>query len=279
MVSPTPQIARGLFDAAPAAVRDFSPASVFDPKGVFPEDTLPKAAFQKDAFQKDAIQMDGRQERTERLRCRAARHGPRALEEVEVLELLLSRHTPANAAAPADVAAALLTRFGDLPRVFAATLPELALVVGQDTALEVKLAHDLALRMLELPLRTRDLLSSFEAVKRYLRASLAGATREAFHVLYLDSANRLIADEVMGEGTVNGAPVYPREVVRRALELGALNCCLVHNHPAGNSNPSKADLEITRQTVAAAKALGITVHDHYLVAGDEVRSFKALGAM
>ena len=108
---------------------------------------------------------------------------------------------------------------------------------------------------------------------------LAGRTREAFRVLFLDKANQLIADELMGDGTVDHAPVYPREVMRRALELAASACCLVHNHPSGSSTPSSADIEMTRQVVEAGRALGIAVHDHFLVAGDQVVSFRALGLM
>jgi DNA repair protein RadC len=112
-----------------------------------------------------------------------------------------------------------------------------------------------------------------------LRALLAGQARESFRVLFLDKANGLIADELMGDGTVDHAPVYPREIMRRALELNASACCLVHNHPTGNASPSSADIEMTRKVVEAGRALGILVHDHFLVGGDQVVSFKTQGLM
>jgi DNA repair protein RadC len=116
-------------------------------------------------------------------------------------------------------------------------------------------------------------------VTTYLRARLTALPREVFHVLFLDTKNQLIADELMGEGTVNHAPVYPREVVRRALELSASAVLLVHNHPSGDPTPSGADIEVTKQVVAAAKALGIQVHDHVIVGGDVVVSLKQQGLM
>ena len=116
-------------------------------------------------------------------------------------------------------------------------------------------------------------------VAAYLQASLGGQSRESFRVLFLDRGNGLIADELMGAGTVDHAPVYPREVVRRALELAACSCCLVHNHPSGDPNPSKADIEMTRLVVEACRALAVTVHDHFLVVGDQFVSLRALGVM
>ena len=182
---------------------------------------------------------------------------------------------------PALLAEALLARFGSLPRVFGATMPELALVVGDAVAIELTLLHDLVLRMLEFPMRKRCLLTSWAAVLAYLKVSLAGRTRESFRVLYLDKANQLIADELMGEGTVDHAPVYPREVAaaRALLELAASARLLVHNHPTGGSSPSNADIETTRRVVEAGRALGVAIHDHFLGAGDQVVSFKALGLM
>jgi DNA repair protein RadC len=209
------------------------------------------------------------------MRRRARDFGPRALDELDALALLLDRCTAARD--PGLAATALLARFGCTPRVLGATIPELARVVGHAVAADLKLAHDLMLRTLEFKVRQRPLLSSWDAVQTYLRALLAGQSREAFRVLFLDKANRLIADELMGDGTVDHAPVYPREVMRRALEFAASACCLVHNHPSGNSAPSSADIEMTRQVIEAGRALGISVHDHFLVAGDEVVSFRALG--
>lgn len=212
------------------------------------------------------------------LRRRLADQGPRALAEAETLELLLGHRATGNPH-PDFLAEALLARFGSLPQVFGATLSELSMVVGEPVAVELLLLRDLVLRLLDFPIRKRCLLSSWAAVRAYLKVSLGGRSREAFRVLYLDKANQLIADELMGEGTVDHAPVYPREVMRRALELAASACCLVHNHPSGSPNPSSADIEMTRRVVEAGRGLGVVIHDHFLVAGDEVVSFKALGLM
>jgi DNA repair protein RadC len=206
---------------------------------------------------------------------RTGRRPLSALAEEEVLALILARSAGPDAEA---LSVALLGRFGCLARVFGATLAELRPVAGE-AALDLRLIADLTRRVLEFEVRKRPLPTSWSAVNAYLKATLAGRSRERFRVLFLDKANQLIADELMGEGTVDHAPVYPREVMRRALELAASACCLVHNHPTGGATPSSADIDITRQVVAAGRAIGVAVHDHFLVAGDQVVSFKGLGLM
>jgi DNA repair protein RadC len=200
------------------------------------------------------------------------------MDEDEALARLLACCSP-ECAAPAWTAKALLARFGCWPRVMGATRADLAAVAGERVAADLGLVRDLLLRGLEFEVRKRSVLSSWAAVSAYLRASLAGAARESFRVLFLDKVNQLIADELMGQGTVDHAPVYPREIMRRALELNASACCLVHNHPSGNATPSSADIEMTRLVVAAGKTVNIAVHDHFLVGGDQVVSFKGLGLM
>ena len=125
--------------------------------------------------------------------------------------------------------------------------------------------------------RKRITISSWGAVLAYLKVDMGGCGRERFRVLFLDTKSQLIADEVMNEGTVAQAPVYPREVVRRALELDAVSVILVHNHPSGDPTPSGPDIDITKKVIAAAKPLGIAVHDHLVVGADGVVSFKAKG--
>jgi DNA repair protein RadC len=125
--------------------------------------------------------------------------------------------------------------------------------------------------------RKRIAISSWAAVLAYLKCDMGALGRERFRVLFLDHANQLIADEVMNEGSITHAPVYPREVMRRALELDAASVILVHNHPSGNPNPSSADISMTKQVITAGRALGIGVHDHIVVGADGVASFKALG--
>jgi DNA repair protein RadC len=198
--------------------------------------------------------------------------------EADALTLLLRRCSPA-CPDPSATAETLLQRFGCWPRVMGATLAELALATGEPVARDLKLVRDLLLRGLQFEVRKRSVLGSWGAIATYLRALLAGQARESFRVLFLDKANGLIADELMGDGTVDHAPVYPREIMRRALELNASACCLVHNHPTGNAAPSSADIDMTRMVVDAGRALGILVHDHFLVGGDEVVSFKTQGLM
>lgn len=197
--------------------------------------------------------------------------GPGALDDLEALEVLAGV-TPAQAAA-------LISEFGSLPEVCAADRAALCRKVPRPAADRLALAADLARRLLAAPLAQRCVLSNWSAVVGYLRLAIGARPREQFRVLYLDKRNRLIRDEVVGEGTVDHAPVYPREVVRRALELNASALVLAHNHPAADPTPSTADIDMTRQVVEAARALRIAVHDHIIVAGEGVASFKTLGLM
>jgi DNA repair protein RadC len=215
----------------------------------------------------------------ERLRERAAAGGLAALPDYEVLELLLFRSIPRGDVKP--LAKQLLTRFGSMGAVLGATPEELRTVsgVGEAVALDLKLLHEASLRVAKEQVARRPVISSWSALLAYVKAALAHEAREQFRVLYLDKKNQLIADEVMNRGTVDHAPVYPREVVRRALELSASAIILVHNHPSGDPTPSGADVDMTRQIVEAAKALRISVHDHLVVGRDGTASFKALGLM
>jgi DNA repair protein RadC len=201
-----------------------------------------------------------------------------ALDEEATLTRLLGRVVsgPERAELLAD---ALLSRFGGVGRVIGAPRADLARIVGEAVADDLGELHALLLRVLEHPLRRRPALASWTEVEAYLRARLRALPREAFHVLFLDVKNQLIADVRMGEGTTNHAPVYPREVVRQALAYSAHALLLAHNHPSGDPGPSTADIEMTRQIVVAAKALGIAVHDHLIVGGDQITSLKRLGLM
>ena len=212
----------------------------------------------------------------QRLRARAAISFA-ALPDYELLELLLARGLPRGDIKP--IAKALLARFGGLAGVLGATLEELKTIagVGQAAALDLKLVHEATVRMGRGEVRKRTAISSWTALLAYARVAMAGAPREQFRVLFLDKKNQLIADEVMNEGTVDHAPVYPREVMRRALELSSSAVILAHNHPSGDPTPSTADVEMTRQIVEAGRPLRITVHDHIVVGRDGVASLKALG--
>lgn len=215
----------------------------------------------------------------ERLRDRAIAGGLAALPDYELLELYLFRAIPRGDVKP--LAKALLARFGSVGAVLGATMAELQSVkgVGEAAALDLKLLHEAALRIAREPVARRTVITSWSQLLAYVKAALAHEAREQFRVLFLDKKNQLIADEMLGHGTVDHAPVYPREVVRRALELSASALILVHNHPSGDPTPSSADVDMTRQIVDAARALRVSVHDHLVVGRDGVASFKALGLL
>jgi DNA repair protein RadC len=215
----------------------------------------------------------------ERLRERASAGGLAALPDYEVLELLLFRSIPRGDVKP--LAKQLLARFGSLGAVLGATAEELRTVagVGEAVALDLKLLHEAGLRTAREQVARRPVISSWSALMAYVKAALAHEAREQFRLLFLDKKNQLVADEVMNRGTVDHAPVYPREVARRALELSASALILVHNHPSGDPTPSAADIDMTRQVVEALHPLRIAVHDHLVVGRDGVASFKALGLL
>jgi DNA repair protein RadC len=173
----------------------------------------------------------------------------------------------------------LLKRFGSFAEVVSASPTRLAEVAGLGEAAiaELKVVQAAAQRLVRGEINRREVLSSWSAVLDYCRGAMAFADREQFRVLFLDKRNQLIADEVQQEGTVDHTPVYPREVVRRALELSATAIILVHNHPSGDPTPSRADVEMTRSVIDAGKPFGIAVHDHIVVGKDGHASLKGLG--
>lgn len=213
----------------------------------------------------------------DRLRDRTRAGGFGGLPDYEFLELYLFRTIPRGDVKP--LAKALIARFGSLPGVLGASLDELKTVggVGEAVTLDLKLLQEAALRVGKAAVVKRTVISSSSALLAYVRTALAHEPREQFRVLFLDKKNQLIADEVMNHGTVDHAPVYPREVMRRALELSASALILVHNHPSGDPTPSGADVQMTREIVEAGRALRISIHDHLVVGREGVASFKALG--
>ncbi|MCW5697739.1 MAG: DNA repair protein RadC [Bauldia sp.] len=212
----------------------------------------------------------------ERLKTRFRDHGAQALADYELLELLLFRVLPRQDTKP--IAKALLDRFGSFSEVLAAPPEQLAEVdgVAETTAFHLKTLQAAAQRYARDGVRDRPLLTSWDAVIGYCRAAMAFAGREEFRVLFLDKRNMLIADEVQQTGTVDHTPVYPREIMKRALEVSATALILVHNHPSGDPTPSRADIEMTRTIVDVAKPLGIVVHDHIIVGRKGHASFRSL---
>jgi DNA repair protein RadC len=212
-----------------------------------------------------------------RLRERFRHAGAQGLAEYELLELVLFRALPRRDVKP--IAKALLAKFGSFAEVISAPPTRLAEVagLGEEAITDLKIIHAAANELLRGGLRQKPVLSSWSAVLDYCRTAMAYADKEELRVLYLDKRNQLIADERQQVGTVDHTPVYPREVVKRALEVSATAMILVHNHPSGDPSPSRADVEMTKQIVEAARALGISLHDHIIVGRQGHTSFKALG--
>lgn len=212
----------------------------------------------------------------ERLRNRFREAGADALADYELLELVLFRAVPRRDVKP--LAKALLKRFGSFAEVVAAPETRLAEIEGATAGIvtELKLVHATAVRIGKTKIAQRPVLSSWLTLIDYCRTAMAYAEREQFRVLYLDKKNALVADEVQSEGTVDHTPVYPREVVKRALELSASAIILVHNHPSGDPTPSQPDIVMTQQIADIARPLGIAVHDHLIVGREGHASFRAL---
>jgi DNA repair protein RadC len=212
----------------------------------------------------------------ERLRTRLREAGADAIADYELLELVLFRAIPRRDVKP--LAKALIARFGSFAEAIAARPERLAEVEGMSPASinEFKILEAGAKRFAKGVAKKRLALGSWSEVVDYCRTAMAFAEREEFRILFLDKRNGLIADEVQGAGTVDHTPVYPREVVRRALELAATAILLVHNHPSGDPTPSEADVKMTLEIIAMASPLGIVVHDHLIVGRHGHASLRSL---
>jgi len=213
----------------------------------------------------------------QRLRTRFLDGGADALPDYEMLELVLFRAIPRADVKP--LARRLLDAFGGFNRVHSAPPARLAEIggVGPAVICELKIVEAAAHRLARARVMARPVISSWDALLDYCRTAMAHRETEAFRVLYLDRKNVLVADEAQGEGTVDHVPVYPREVMKRALEVGASALILVHNHPSGDPTPSAADLDMTRQIEAACAALGLALHDHLIIGKGRELSFRAEG--
>ena len=221
--------------------------------------------------------MDHRAGHRERMRAQVLSAGARSLADYQILEMLLFAASPRGDTKP--LAKALLARFGSLSRVLKAEAEELRKIDGAGDAVvaTLKIAETLGEKLLRAEIEKRNVVGSWQALLEYCQGTMGERQVEHFRILFLNNKNHLIADEVQQTGTVNHTAVYPREVVKRALELGATSIILVHNHPSGDTTPSKADIDMTLEIVKAAAALNIRVHDHVIVGNTDCLSFKSRG--
>lgn len=221
----------------------------------------------------------------DRLRQRFLDRGSDSLQDYELLELLLFTAIPRRDVKP--LAKELLNAFGSLWGVVTAPPDKLrkgfksrkGFKMSDATIAAITVVGAAALRMTRQRVLNRPVLSSWKTLLEYCEGAMAHETTEQFRLLFLDRKNVLIADEVQQRGTIDHTPVYPREVVKRALELEASAVILVHNHPSGDPTPSRADIDMTKQIVAAANALGVAVHDHLIVGKGKHASFRSLGLL
>lgn len=212
-----------------------------------------------------------------RLRERFFKGGAAALADYELLELILFRAIPRRDVKP--LAKALIKRFGTFADVLAADVERLLEIEGvsEASAAEIKIVQAAALKLSQAQVLGRPAIGSWRQLLDYCTASMATNKTEQFRILFLDRKNVLIADEIQQQGTVDHTPVYPREVIKRALELGASAIILVHNHPSGDPTPSRADIEMTKLIAKAGDGVGVKVHDHLVIGREHHASFKSLG--
>ena len=214
-----------------------------------------------------------------RMRTRLLTAGPTALADHEMLEMMLFLALPRRDTKP--IARALLARFASFGGVIAAPPNDLRGIegLGEAGVAALKLVQAAALRLAKAEVVEKPLLSNWDRLMEYLNAALARERVEQFHVLFLDTRNRLLADEAQARGTVNHTPVYPREVIKRALELHATALILVHNHPSGDPTPSQVDIDMTQEVKAAAGLLSIALHDHIIIGNGRWLSFRQEGLL
>jgi len=215
----------------------------------------------------------------QRLRQRFVDGGADALQDYELLELFLFMAIPRKDVKP--LAKDLLKRFGSLPALLSAPLHELTKVSGisENTAIALQAVAATSTRMLKQELMQRPVLNNWSRLMDYCQATMAHETKEHFRILFLNKKNEMIADEVQGSGTVDHTPAYPREIMKRALDLGATAMILIHNHPSGDPKPSQADVDVTRNIMRAAEPFNIVIHDHIVVSRNGYSSLKNMGLM
>ena len=227
----------------------------------------------------DSADNDHRKGHRERLRERILNGGAQYLADYELLEMLLFAASPRGDTRP--IARNLINEFGSLSGVLSANREKLVKIpgVGDAVIATIRVAERLGEKLLRSPIEKRNILSSWQALLEYCQGTMGNKEIEHFRIIFLNNRNHMIADEIQQTGTVNQAAVYPREVVKRALELGATSLILVHNHPSGDTSPSKADIRITEDINTAANALNISIHDHLIVSANEYTSLRSLGIL
>ena len=215
----------------------------------------------------------------QRLRERFLSGGSEALQDYELLELLLFMAIPRRDVKP--LAKTLLQTFGSLSELMAATPEELMRVDGisENTSTAIKSVEAVATRMMKQEIAKKPLLNNWTRLMDYCHATMAHEKKEHFRIIFLNKKNELIADEIQGTGTVDHTPAYPREIMKRSLELGATAIILMHNHPSGDPKPSAADIDMTQQIIRAAEPFNITVHDHIIISRNGYTSMKNQGLM
>jgi DNA repair protein RadC len=225
---------------------------------------------------KIAVGVDGHRAR---LRARFLAGGADAVAEHELIEMVLFLALPRRDTKP--IARALLARFGSYASAISASVPDLLTIegLGESGAAALKIVQASAQRLAKAEVLYRPVLSNWDRLMEYLQAVLSREKIEQFRLLFLDNRNRLLADEAQGTGTVNHTPVYPREVVKRALELHATAIILVHNHPSGDPSPSPDDIRMTKEIKQAANALSIVLHDLIIVGNGQWLSFRKMGLL
>ncbi|MGE4324285.1 MAG: DNA repair protein RadC [Sphingobium sp.] len=214
-----------------------------------------------------------------RLRQRLADSGGDALLDHELIEYLLALAIPRRDTKP--LAKALLRQFGGIGGLMAADWTAITRVpgMGDTSAAAIKIVQSTALRMLRNAVIDQPVLANWQALLDYLRADMAYLGVERVRVLHLSSRNHLLRDDHMGDGSIDEAAIYTREVIKRAMELGSASLILVHNHPSGSPEPSRQDIDVTRQIIDAGKRLGISVHDHIIISAHGHSSMRAMGLL
>lgn len=215
----------------------------------------------------------------DRLRHRFIEGGPEAMQDYELLEILLFSAIPRKDVKP--LAKDLIAKFGNLAGVINASVTDLTAVKGisDNTAITIKLVQASAHRLMKQEIMQRPILNSWTRLLDYCSATMAHEKNESFRVLFLNKKNELMADEIQQKGTVDHTPAYPREIMKRALELGATALILCHNHPSGDPAPSQADIDLTRTIKASGVPFGIVIHDHIIVSRNGTSSFKTMGLL